>query len=72
VSLCEVEMQAERADTDPKVFTKIHINFKVAGPGLKEKAVQRAVELSAEKFCSASIMLGASVDITHGFELIES
>lgn len=71
VSLCEVEMEAERADTDPKVFTKIHIHFKVAGPGLKEKAVQRAVELSAEKFCSASIMLGASVDITHGFEMVE-
>ncbi len=72
VSLCEVEMEAERADTDPKVFTKIHIHFKVAGPGLKEKAVQRAVELSAEKFCSASIMLGASVDITHGFEMVEN
>lgn len=72
VSLCEVELEAERADSDPKVFTKIHVHFKVAGPGLKEKAVQRAVELSAEKFCSASIMLGASVDITHGYELLDS
>lgn len=72
VNMCEVELQAERADTDPKVFTKIYVHFKVAGPGLKQKTVQRAVELSAEKFCSASIMLGASVDITHGFELVES
>jgi putative redox protein len=71
VSLCEVELEAERAESDPKVFTRIHIHFKVAGPGLKEGAVARAVELSAEKFCSASIMLGASVDITHGFELVQ-
>ncbi len=71
VSFCEVELEAERAETDPKVFTRIHVHFKVAGPGLKEKTVGRAVELSAEKFCSASIMLGASVDITHGFELVE-
>lgn len=71
VSLCEVELEAERAETDPKVFTTIHVHFKVAGPGLTEKAVARAVELSAEKFCSASIMLGASVAITHGFELLE-
>ena len=71
VSLCEVELEAERAESDPKVFTRIHIHFKVAGPGLKESAVARAVELSAEKFCSASIMLGASVDITHGFELVQ-
>jgi putative redox protein len=71
VSFCEVELEAERAEVDPKVFTRIHVHFKVAGPGLKEKAVGRAVELSAEKFCSASIMLGASVDITHGFELMD-
>ncbi len=71
VSFCEVELEAERADEDPKVFTRIHVHFKVAGPGLKEKVVERAVMLSAEKFCSASIMLGASVEITHGFELVE-
>ncbi len=71
VSFCEVELEAERADEDPKVFTRIHVHFKVGGPALKEKAVERAVALSAEKFCSASIMLGASVDITHGFELVE-
>lgn len=72
VSFCEVELEAERAEVDPKVFTRIHVHFKVAGPGLKEKAVERAVELSAEKFCSASIMLGASVEITHDFELVEA
>jgi putative redox protein len=72
VDFCEVELEAERAETDPKVFTTIHVHFKVGGPELKEKAVQRAVELSAEKFCSASIMLGASVDITHSFELAGS
>jgi putative redox protein len=71
VGLCEVELEAERAETDPKVFTTIHVHFKVAGSGLSEKAVARAVELSAEKFCSASIMLGASVDITHSFELVD-
>lgn len=71
VSFCEVELEAERAETDPKVFTRIHIHFKVAGPGLKENAVARAVDLSAEKFCSASIMLGATVDITHSCELVE-
>ena len=71
VSFCEVELKAERADEDPKVFTCIHVHFKVGGPGLKENTVERAVMLSAEKFCSASIMLGASVDITHGFELVE-
>ncbi len=70
VTLCEVELQAERAESEPKVFTSIHIHFKLAGPELTEKAVQRAVDLSAEKYCSASIMLGASVDISHDFELL--
>lgn len=72
VSLCEVELTAERAATDPKVFTKIHMQFRLAGPGLTEKAVERAITLSAEKFCSASIMLGQVAEVTHGFELIES
>jgi putative redox protein len=71
VSLCEVELEAERAESEPKVFTRIHVHFKVAGPGLTEKAVARAVSLSAEKYCSASIMLGASVKITHDFELLD-
>jgi putative redox protein len=71
VSRCEVEMEAERASEDPKVFTRIHIHFVVAGKGLGEKAVKRAIELSAEKFCSASIMLGKSAEITHDYEIVE-
>ena len=71
VSLCEVELEAERAETDPKVFTKIHMHFRVGGPGLTEKAVERAIKLSAEKFCSASIMLGAVAQVTHDFEIVE-
>ncbi len=72
VTLCEVELSAERAETEPKVFTRIHVHFKVGGPGLTEKAVERAVRLSAEKYCSASIMLGATAEITHDFELVEA
>lgn len=71
VSLCEVELTAERAEVDPKVFTRIHAHFRVAGAGLTAKAVERAVALSAEKYCSASIMLGATATITHDFELVE-
>ena len=71
VSLCEVELSAERAEADPKVFTRIHVHFRVAGKNLTEKAVERAVQLSAEKYCSASIMLGAVAEITHGFEIVE-
>ena len=58
VTNCIAEIEAERAETDPKVFVKIHLHFKVSGEDLKEKAVGKAVELSAEKYCSASIMLG--------------
>lgn len=72
VSRCEVELQAERASEDPKVFTKIHVHIIVAGAGLTEKAVARAVSLSAEKYCSASIMLGQVAEITHDFELVEN
>jgi len=72
VTLCEVELTAERAESEPKVFTKIHAHFRVAGKDLTEKAVQRAVRLSAEKFCSASIMLGAMAEITHDFEIVDS
>jgi putative redox protein len=68
----QVEVKGERADTDPKVFTKIHLHFVVAGLGLTPKVVERAVQLSAEKYCSASIMLGrAGCAITHDFELRE-
>lgn len=72
VSDCVAELQAERADTDPKVFTRIHVHFVIKGKGLKDNIVERAVALSAEKYCSASIMLGqAGVDITHGYEIVE-
>ena len=72
VSFCEVELEAERAETDPKVFTRIHAHFRVGGKGLTEKAVGRAVQMSAEKYCSASIMLGATAEITHDFEIVEA
>ncbi|MBU0500827.1 MAG: OsmC family protein [Gammaproteobacteria bacterium] len=71
VTLCEVELEADRAETDPKVFTRIHMHFRVGGPGLTEKAVERAIKLSAEKFCSASIMLGAVAQVTHDFEIVQ-
>ena len=67
---CVAELEAERAETDPKVFTKIHVHFIVTGRDLSEKRVARAVELSAEKYCSASIMLSKSVDITHDDEIV--
>ena len=70
VTQCEVELEAERAESDPKVFTRIHMHFRVGGPGLSEKVVERAIKLSAEKFCSASIMLGAVAEVTHDFELV--
>lgn len=72
VSDCRVELSAERADEIPKVFTKIHVRFVVSGTGLKPAQVERAVKLSAEKYCSASIMLGKTAVVTHDFEIIES
>lgn len=71
VSDCYVEMSAERAETDPKVFTKIHMHFVVKGKDIKPEAVEKAVKLSAEKYCSASIMLGATAEMTHDFEIIQ-
>ena len=68
---CFAEIEAKRAETDPKVFTNIHIHFIVTGKNLDEKKVQHAIELSATKYCSASIMLGKTAKITHDFELIE-
>ncbi|MBN7797761.1 OsmC family protein [Parahaliea mediterranea] len=69
---CRVELEAERADAVPAVFTAINLHFVVTGVGLKESQVKRAVELSAEKYCSASIMLGAAgVAITHSHEIVE-
>ena len=69
---CVAELEAERAEVDPKVFTKIHVHFIVTGKDLSDKHVKRAVELSAEKYCSASIMLSHSVEITHDYEIITS
>lgn len=69
---CVTEVEAERVDTIPKVFSKIHLHFIVMGRDLKESTVKRAVQLSAEKYCSASIMLGKSVEITHDFEITEA
>ena len=71
ISGCEVQIDAERAATDPKVFTKIHLHFVVSGKNLKAEAVERALNLSAEKFCSATIMLGKTATVTHDFELVE-
>jgi putative redox protein len=68
---CRVEISAERADDHPKVFTRIHINFVVEGSNLNEKKVSKAVSLSADKYCSASIMLGKTADVTHDFEIHE-
>ncbi len=67
-----VQLEAERAETEPKVFTRIHLHFVVSGKNLKETQVKRAVELSAEKYCSASIMLArAGVEMTHDYEIVE-
>jgi len=70
VADCVCEIEAERADSEPKVFTKIHLHFKVSGENVTEKAISRAVELSAEKYCSASIMLGKTAIMSHSFELV--
>jgi putative redox protein len=69
ITACVAEIDAARADEIPKVFTKIHVHFVVTGDNLNEVQVERAVKLSAEKYCSASIMLSKSVEITHDFEV---
>jgi putative redox protein len=68
---CVADVQAERADTDPKVFTRIHVHFVVSGRKLNANQVERAIHLSAEKYCSASIMLAKTATITHDFEIKE-
>lgn len=68
---CEVSLQAERAETEPKVFTRIHFHFRISGKQLKPDAVERAIELSKDKYCSASIMLGKTASITHDLEIVE-
>ena len=70
VTACQAVISSKRAEAVPKVFTDIHIHFKVTGKDLDEKKVARAIELSATKYCSASIMLSNSVNITHGYEII--
>lgn len=72
VTDCVVELDAERAATEPKIFTRIHVHFRVTGKDLPEKQVARAVELSAGKYCSASIMLGKVAEITHDFEICQA
>ena len=67
---CETKLSAERADEHPKVFTDIHIQFIVKGQDLDPKKVEKAITLSAEKYCSASIMLGETASITHDFEIV--
>ncbi len=69
---CRVKVTADRAETDPKVFTRIHMQFTVVGKNLPEAAVQRAIALSHEKYCSATLMLGKTAEITTGFELQEA
>ena len=70
ISDCIVEIEAERATKDPKVFTRIHYHFILTGNNLKPQQVDRAIYLSAEKYCSASIMLGKTAEITHDFEIV--
>ena len=70
VAGCEVKLSAERAETDPKVFTRINLHFIVTGKDLKPEAVERAIQLSAEKYCSASVMLGKTAVITHTWEVV--
>ena len=71
VTGCEVKVSSERAATDPKVFTRIHMHFTVRGRALKKNLVEHALRLSHDKYCSATIMLGKTAEITQGFEVVE-
>jgi len=68
---CSVKLSAERAEVDPKVFTRINMHFVVTGKGLTSSAVERAIAMSHDKYCSATIMLGKTADISTSFELVE-
>ncbi len=68
---CVAELEADRAADDPKVFTRIHVHWVVTGRGLSRSKVERAIKLSAEKYCSASAMLAKTADITHDFEIVD-
>lgn len=70
VTDCQIEIEAQRALTDPRVFTKIHLHFVVTGKELNPQQVERAINLSAEKYCSASMMLKETVNITHDYEIV--
>ena len=72
VSGCVVKIDAERADTEPKVFTRIHMHFTVSGKGLNEAAVARAIQLSHEKYCSASAMLAKTASMSTAFDIVET
>ncbi|MCK5274708.1 MAG: OsmC family protein [Alphaproteobacteria bacterium] len=72
VTDCVVEIEGERADEIPKVYKRIHAHYIITGHGLKPSAVERAIKLSAEKYCSATIMLAATAEITHDFEIVEA
>lgn len=72
VTDCVVEIEGERADEIPKVYKRIHAHYIVTGHGLKPSAVERAIKLSAEKYCSATIMLAATAKVTHDFEIVEA
>ena len=72
VTGCEVQLKAERADTDPKVFTRIAFHYTVKGRNLKPDSVERAIKLSYEKYCSATIMLGKTAEIEHTWEIVEA
>ncbi|MHB8255162.1 MAG: OsmC family protein [Acidiferrobacter sp.] len=71
VRACTARIEADRAEEDPKVFTRIHVHFVVSGRDLKEAAVERAIRLSADKYCSVSIMLGKTAEISHSFEILD-
>ena len=70
VTDCEVDIKAERADSEPKVFTNIHMHFTVSGDNLSEKKVEKAIALSANKYCSAAIMFEKTAAVTHSFEIV--
>ena len=72
VSGCQLKVTSERAQTDPKVFTKIHLHFIVSGRKLPAVAVERAIALSHEKYCSATIMLGRTAEVSTGYEIVEA
>lgn len=70
VTGCRVELEADRSEHVPKVFTEIRVRYFISGKDLQDKVVKRAVELSSEKYCSASIMLGKTANITHSYEIV--